>query len=214
MTTEQWIDFLMGFILLITVLSTGFRRLHLLVRCLILQSTALSLVLAIKALAAHELHLLIPAFLTFMIKSVAIPYVMYKVIVQLRVKKEVEPYVSVPISMLASGVLVYVAFFATRVMAGELGVFGQHLPVAITSILIGIFLMVTRTTAITQMVGFLILENGIFIAEMSTTGMDILIEGGILFELLIGAIIMGVMLFNINKNFDTVNTNKLTTLKE
>lgn len=214
MTTGQWIDFLMGFILLITVVSTGFRRLHLMVRCLILQSTALSLVLALKAYAAGEPHLLIPAFLTFLIKGVAIPYVMFRVIVQLKIKRELETYVSVPLSMLCGGILVYIAFFATRVMAGELGVFGQHLPVAITSILIGIFMMVTRTTAISQMIGFLIIENGIFIAEMSTTGMDLLIEVGILFELLIGAIIMGIMLFNINKNFNTINTSKLTTLKE
>lgn len=214
MTIAQWIDLLMGMILIVTVLSSGFRRLHHLVRCWILQSVALSLVLALKGFASGEHHLLVAAVLTLLIKAVFIPYVMYRVINTLRVKREVEPYVSIPLSMLGSGILVYFSYFMISLIPGELGELARDLPIAISLILIGIFLMITRNKAITQMVGFLILENGIFIIEMGISGMGLLIEVGILFEMMIGAIVMGIMLFNINRTFNTINTSKLTTLKE
>lgn len=214
MTIAEWIDLLMGLILIVTVLSNGFRRLHHLVRCWILQSAALSLVLALKAFESGEHHLLIAAALTLLIKAVFIPMVMYRVINTLKVKREREPFVSIPFSMLCGGVLVYLAYFMTSLIPGELGEMARDLPIAISLILIGIFLMITRNKAITQMIGFLILENGIFIIEMGISGMGMLIEVGILFELMIGAIVMGVMLFNINKTFDTISTNQLTTLKE
>lgn len=214
MTIAQWIDLLMGLILIVTVLSSGFRRLNHLVRCWILQSLALSLVLALKGVESGEYHLLIAAVLTMLIKAVFIPYVMYRVINTLKVKREIEPFVPIPFSMIFSGLLVYLSYFMTSLIPGELGELARDLPIAISLILIGIFLMITRSKAITQMVGFLILENGIFIIEMGISGMGMLIEVGILFELMIGAIVMGIMMFNINKTFDTVNTSKLTTLKE
>nr|MBK5237119.1 hypothetical protein [Clostridium sp.] len=74
--------------------------------------------------------------------------------------------------------------------------------------------MVARKKAITQMIGFLIFENGIVLFEISLTKMSLVIEAGIVFEGLMLALIMGIMIFNINKTFDSINTDSFENLKE
>ena len=90
----------------------------------------------------------------------------------------------------------------------------NFLKAGVVLFIVGILLMVGRKKAITQMIGFMTLENGIVLFEISLTKMSLVIEAGIVFEGLILALIMGMMIFHINKTFDTINTDFLSNLKE
>jgi hydrogenase-4 component E len=216
----QWIqvfgivEFLAVGMLLGAVALVALTRIESLLRAYVGNSWLLAVFIGISAALIHEPHLYVAAALTAVAKGVLIPVFVRRTIRELKVSKEVEPFVSTPFSLIIVFALVTVVYSA---ISGEVTLTGKDatiLKISISIIIISLFVMISRRKAITQVIALLFLENGIFLAGFTLTrGMPTIIEVGILFDLLMGVVILGVFTVQIRKKFSSVDLDRLTTLK-
>jgi hydrogenase-4 component E len=154
------------------------------------------------------------AFLVISVKVVAIPYSLLWIVREIKTVREVKSSTTAAQSVFIAAGLILLAFFAVQPYARTLRVDESMLAAAISLVLSGAFLMVSRKKALMQIVGLLVLENGIFLAALITTfGMPLIIEIGISFDLLMGVLLMGVFVFCIRDTFDHLDVSKLRRLR-
>lgn len=154
------------------------------------------------------------AVLVLLVKVVAIPYALLWIIREIRTVREVKSSTTAAQSVLIAAGLILLSFFAVQPYARTLRVDENMLAAAIALVLTGAFLMVSRKKALMQVVGLLVLENGIFLAALITTfGMPLIIEIGISFDLLMGVFLMGLFVFRIRDTFDHLDVTKLRRLR-
>lgn len=208
------IDFISVGILLTAIAMNAFKRLESCLRAYMLNSWLLSLLIAIVAFMLNETHLYIASTLTFLGKGILIPFFLRRIIRQMKVTHDVEPYISNSLSLAISGILVAVVYASLKEGIFVTGFSKNVLQISIAVILIGLFIMMTRRKAITQVMGLLFMENGLFLAGFSLTfGMPAIIELGVLFDMLMGVIILGIFAVQIKKTFASADLDKLTILK-
>jgi len=192
------------------------RRLSACVDLFALQSAFLAATAALVAFLTGIHHIYVAAMLTVAIKVIVIPRILKKVIERLNVKRELEMHVNVPTGLLICGALVILAFFIIRPIIA-LGFFltRDSLSIALAIVLIGFFTMIARKKAVTQVIGFLVMENGLFLgATVAGYGMPLIVELGVFFDVLVATLIVGIYTHRIQDAFDSVDTSKLTELKE
>lgn len=180
------------------------------------QSLLLAAIAFFASYTPHAHHLIWMVYLIIIVKVVVIPYVFLRIIETLTIKKEVEPYVSQLVSPLVASGLVILAYYSQQyvLQLHEGVVFSHCLSISIAVILIGFFLMITRKKAVTQMVGLMTMENGVFLCAMVlTSGMPMIIELGVSFDVLMGILIMGIFVFRIRETFASIDTSKLNSLR-
>lgn len=212
----QLVDLCSALLLLTCFAIVAQRRLSACVDLFALQSAFLVVTAALVAYLTGNQHIYIAAVLTGVIKVIIIPRVLKKVIDRLNVKRELVMYVNVPAGLLVCGGLVMLAFFISEPII-PLGFLltRDSLPIALAIVLIGFFTMIARQKAVTQLVGFLVLENGLFLgATAATYGMPLIVELGVFFDVLIATLIAGIYTNRLQDAFDSVDTNRLTVLKE
>lgn len=209
------IDFISVGILLTAIAMNAFKRLESCLRAYMLNSWLLSLLIAIVAFMLKEAHLYIASTLTFLGKGLLIPFFLRRIIrQQMKVTHDVEPYISNFLSLAISGILVAVVYASLKEGIFVTGFSKNVLQISIAVIFIGLFIMMTRRKAITQVMGLLFMENGLFLAGFSLTfGMPAIIELGVLFDMLMGVIILGIFAVQIKKTFASADLDKLTILK-
>ncbi len=208
------IDFISVGILLTAVAVNGLRRLESCVRAYTLNSWLLSSLITTVAFMVGEVHLYIAALLTFVTKGVLLPIFLKRIVKQMKVTKDVEPYINNAVSLTLSGVLVAVVYASLREGIFLTGFSKSALQISIAVIFVGLFTMITRRKAVTQVIGLLFMENGLFLAGFSLTlGMPIIIELGVLFDMLMGVIILGIFAVQIKRAFVSADLDQLTTLK-
>lgn len=185
------------------------------IRAYAAHSFFLALITGVIAVTNHVEHLLIPAILTFGLKTIAIPHVFFRVIRRLGIRKEVESYVNIPVTLLLAVLLVFVSFYVTR--DGNFlkpVAFGECIPLAIATVFFGMLMMTTRKKAISQVLGLLLIENGLFLMAVTMTfGMPLLVEMGIFFDVLVAVMIMGIFVFKIRDAFESIDADDMTVLK-
>ena len=181
-----------------------------------LQSAFLVLTAALVAFLTGNYHIFIAAGLTGLIKVVIIPRVLKKVIERLNVKRELVMNINVPAGLLICGALVMLAFFITQpIIPLGFQLTRDSLAIALAIVLIGFFTMIARQKAVSQLVGFLVMENGLFLgATAATYGMPLIVELGVFFDVLIAVLIAGIYTNRLHDAFDSVDTSRLTVLKE
>jgi Hydrogenase 4 membrane component (E) len=181
-----------------------------------LQGLTLCLSTLVVAFTTGQAHLYGSAALTLALKAVLLPLILHRLVRKLQVKADVEGLINVPTTMLAGIALVIVAFnvalpisqLSSTISRGTLGI-------ALASVMLAFLMMIVRTKAIPQVVGFLAMENGLFLAATSATyGMPMVVELGIALDVLIGVIILGVFFFQIRDQFDSLDIRHLENLKE
>jgi hydrogenase-4 component E len=212
----QLIDLCSALLLLTCFAIVAQRRLSACVDLFALQSAFLVLTAALVASLTGNRHIYIAAGLTGIIKVIIIPRVLRKVIDRLNVKRELMMYVNVPTGLLICGGLVMLAFFIAQpiIPLGSL-LTRDSLAIALAIVLIGLFTMIARQKAVTQLVGFLVLENGLFLgATAATYGMPLIVELGVFFDVLIATLLAGIYTNRLQDAFDSVDTDRLTVLKE
>ncbi len=163
---------------------------------------------------AHDLY--ISSVLTLSMKVVLLPYILHKLIVKLKIHKEVETVVNIPTTMLMGIVLVIFSYHLTAPIR-ELStlVTRSTLAVALATVMLGFLMMITRKHAVTQIIGFLAMENGLLFAATSATyGMPLVVELGVALDLLIAAFIFGMFFFHISTTFDSLDVDQMARLKE
>lgn len=208
------IDFISVGILLAAVAMTALRRIESCVRAYTLNSWLLSLLIGIVAFMIGETHLYIAAAVTLLSKGIAIPVFLRRIVRQMKITHDVEPYISNALSLTISGILVAVVYASLKEGIFVAGFSKNVLQISIAVILIGLFIMITRRKAIIQVIGLLFMENGLFLAGFSLTfGMPAIIELGILFDMLMGVIILGMFIIQIRRAFASADLDKLTVLK-
>ena len=213
---SQLVDLCSALLLLTCFAIVAQRRLSACVDLFALQSAFLAATATLVAFLTGIHHIYVAAALTIVIKVVIIPRVLKKVIERLNVTRELVMNINVPAGLLICGALVMLAFFITQPII-PLGFLltRDSLAIALAIVLIGFFTMIARKKAVTQVVGFLVMENGLFLgATAAAYGMPLIVELGVLFDVLVGGLIIGIYTHQIQDAFDSVDTSKLTVLKE
>jgi hydrogenase-4 component E len=204
------------FLLLTSFGIVAQRRLSACVDLFALQSVFLAVAAALVAYFTGLDHIYAAALLAIVIKAIIIPRILKRIIEHVNVKREVELVINVPPSLLICGVLVILSFAITRPLGGLGGLpTKDSLAIALAIVLIGVFTMIARKKAVTQVVGFLVVENGVFLAATSAAyGMPLIVELGLSFDLLVAALIIGIYAHRLQDAFDSVDVTKLTRLRE
>ncbi|MSP11481.1 MAG: hydrogenase [Chloroflexi bacterium] len=214
-----------GFIRILNLLSVGVlvtgmlilwrRSLLSAVQIFGVQSLLLALMAVWIAFYTGAAHLYLIAFLVAAIKAVAIPVLLSRIIRRLDVYTEIEPYIGVATSLLVGAGLVVVAYFVMQPVADATNLPTHNaLPLAFAMVLLGLFITVSRKKAVTQILGFLVLENGIFmLAVLATYGVPTIVEIGVFLDLFVGILIMEVLVYRINQTFESVDTHVLDELR-
>jgi hydrogenase-4 component E len=212
----QLLDLLAAGLLLISFAMLSRRRTQRLVNLYAWQGAVLFLSTCLVAYDAGLTELWYSAALTLLLKVIALPLILHRLIQRLGVQWDTEPVVNIPITMLVGLVLVIFAFglaqpismLATTITRNTLGI-------ALAVILLSFLMMITRRKAVTQVIGFLAMENGLFFAATSATyGMPMVIELGIALDVLVGVFILGIFFFQISEQFDSLDLHHLEALRE
>ncbi|MBY4868185.1 formate hydrogenlyase [Burkholderia sp. Bp9017] len=212
----QLINFLAAVLLMLSFAMLSQRRILSLIHLYTLQGVALVSANLILGFVTDDVHLYVSAGLTLVLKVGVIPWFLYRLVRRLDVTTDVEPLINIPTTLLIGIVLVIVAFnvaapisqLATSVARGTLGI-------ALACVLLSFMTMITRAKAIPQVIGFLSMENGLFFAAAAATnGMPMIVELGIGLDVLIGILILGVFMFQIREQFDSLDIHHLEKLKD
>jgi hydrogenase-4 component E len=212
----QFVNLLGALLLLLAFAMLSQRRILSLIRLYTMLGAALVLATGVVGYVTGQPHLYLSAGLTLLLKVVLIPLLLHRVIERLDVRWDVEPLINIPTTMLIGIALVIFAFnlgapiarLSASVARGTLGI-------ALASVLLSFLMMITRAKAIPQVIGFLAMENGLFFAATAATyGMPMVVELGIGLDVLIGALILGVFMFQIREQFDSLDIRHLEKLRE
>ncbi len=210
------INGLAALVLLGAFAAVSCSRMPALVRTFAFQSIALGALAACVAYFTDSPQIYVVAVLTIGLKGFVIPRMFSQIMNRIKVEKEVDPLLSIPSSLLVSGGLAVLAYYITEplITHGE-PITRNALALSLAVVLIGFFIMISRRKAITQVVGLLIMENGLFMAAISLTyGMPLIVELGIFFDVLVAVLIMGVFAFRINNTFDSLDTSFMRRLRD
>lgn len=210
------LKFLAAWMLLLSFALLAQRRLLSLIHLLAWQGATLALSTALVALLTGDRLLWVSAALTLGLKALLIPAILHRLLRRLQVRADVEMSLNVTSTQLVGIVLVIFAFSLAAPLAGTLPV-ATHgmLGIALAAFLLAFLMMITRRKAISQVVGFLAMDNALFFAATSATlGMPLIVELGIALDALIGFIILGVFFFHIRENFESLDLHWLEQLRE
>lgn len=212
----QLINLLAAVILLLGFAMLAQRRVIQLIDLFALQGFALFLSTLVMAFKTGQHHLFYSAGLTLGLKVILLPWILHRLVRNLHIKAEVEPLVNIPTTMLIGLGLVVIAFnVASPISQLSATIARGTLGIALATVMLAFLMMITRRKAITQVVGFLAMENGLFLAATSATyGMPMVVELGIALDVLVGMIILGVFFFQIRDQFDSLDIHHMEKLKE
>jgi len=212
----QLINLLAAGLLLLSFALLSQRRVLSLIHLYTLQGVVLVAATVAMARFTDQPHLYYSAALTFALKVLTIPWLLHRLIKRLNVRWDIEMLINIPITMLLGIVLVIFAFnLALPISQLSASVARGTLGIALACVLLSFLMMITRTKAIPQVIGFLAMENALFFAAISATyGMPMVVELGIALDVLVGMIILGVFMFQIREQFDSLDIRHLEKLKE
>jgi hydrogenase-4 component E len=213
---QQLINLFAALLLLIAFGMLAQRRVLILINLFAWQGLVLSISTAVVAWSSHQHHLYYSAALTLLLKVILLPWLLHRLIRKLEIKWDVETLFNIPTTMLIGIGLVVFAFnlslpisqLSSTISKGTLGI-------ALASVLLSFLMMITRRKAVPQVIGFLAMENGLFLAATSATyGMPMVVELGIALDVLIGTFIFGIFFFQIRETFNSLDIKHMEKLKE
>jgi hydrogenase-4 component E len=167
------------------------------------------------ALSEGRHDLFVTAALTIMWKTILIPWFLMRVIDRIGIHREIEPFLNVPASLLVCLGLTVVGYRVSTGFPAAAGDVSHHLiGVALSMLLIGLFLMVTRKKAITQILALLTVENAVFLVAVGvTSGMPLIVELGISFDVILAVLLLGILVHRIVDRFESMDVSRLSNLK-
>ncbi|HKB70767.1 MAG TPA: hydrogenase [Thermoanaerobaculia bacterium] len=212
-------DFLLLVVAALALSIVATSRLTSAVRLSALQGVALSLLpLALwgPVLDRHVLPVVLMSGGALAVKAVAIPLLLSRAIRQANVRREAEPFISQHVSLLIAAALVGFSFWLGRALVLPRPAPTPLLvPMAFATLLVGFVVLVSRRKAVTQVVGYLMLENGIFIfGQTLVEQVPFAVELGILLDLLVGVFVMGIAIHHISREFEHIDTERLSALRD
>jgi hydrogenase-4 component E len=214
--SAQVLNLLAALLLLLSFAMLSQRRILTLINLLAAQGFTLSLSTAIVAFQTGQHHLYYSAALTFALKVILLPWIFHRFVQRLQVQWDTEPLVNIPTTMLIALGLVVFSFGLTQPIVQLASTVTRNtLGIALAVVMLAFLMMITRRKAIAQVIGFLAMENGLFCAATSATyGMPMVVELGIALDVLVGVLIVGIFLFRIREQFDSLDLHHLEHLSE
>jgi hydrogenase-4 component E len=187
------------------------------IRIFAAQSFLLAAIAGIIAFFNHAPHIYAAAILTLLAKGILVPWGLERLVGRVGIRQEIEPILNVPMSVVISGGLTLVGYMVAEPFyrPEEAHVLGHNvLAVAISLFLIGFFMMINRRKALTQVLALLSLENGLFLAAISLTyGMPLVVELGVLFDVLVAVMVLGILVYRIRESFESMDVSRLRRLR-
>ena len=180
------------------------------------QGALLAITTALVAYVTNHPHLYISAGMTFVLKALLIPWMLHRLAVRLGIHRDIEVLAYPSMTLLAgAGLVVFGYYVAIPIVQLSTLVTRNTIAVSIAVVLLGMLLMISRKKAISQVIGFMSIENGLFFsAVVSTYGMPMVVELGIAFDVLVAAILFGVFFFQMRASIDSLDVDRLNRLRE
>jgi hydrogenase-4 component E len=201
---------LAGGLVLVSFMLLYQNRLYSLLNVFALQAVVLALSVAWQAYVQGAPHLYVTAAIAIVFKAMVIPIALHRIIARLGIHREVEIVGSLgPIMILGMGLVALSMVVMLRVTADADPLGREDLAFALSVVMLGLLMMVTRRNAVSQVVGFMSLENGLILAATGAKGMPLVVEISVAFSVLVAFIVIGVFLFRIRERFDTVDVQAL-----
>ena len=201
-------------IFLTLLLLAASRRMSNCISLFAAQSAVIAAQVFATAYAHKSVAALMVGIMVVLIKVVAIPYALFQLVKRLHTSRDVKASIAPAGSVFITAALIFISYSAVQSYAKDLNVARDPLAAAVAIIMSGCFLMTSRNKALMQILGLLILENGIFMAALTTTfGMPLVIEIGIVFDLVMGVFLMGIFMFRIRETFNDLDVSKLRKLR-
>ncbi|HVY00200.1 MAG TPA: hydrogenase-4 component E [Pseudorhodoplanes sp.] len=180
-----------------------------------LQAITLSLAVAWQAYAQDAMHLIVTAVIALVAKGFIIPAALNRIVHRLGIHREIEQVIGAGPTMLTGlGLVALSILLVMPVNVGANMLAREDLAFALAVILLGLLMMITRRNAVTQIVGFMSLENGLVLAATGAKGMPLVVEISVAFSILIAFAVFGVFVFRIRERFDTVDLSALDRFRE
>jgi hydrogenase-4 component E len=213
---QQFVNLFAALLLLLAFAMLAQRRILSLIHLYTLQGVVLVAATAVMGYATRQPHLYVSAGMTLALKVLLIPWLLHRVINRLNVRWDIEMLINVPTTLIAGIVLVIFAFYLAAPISGLAASIARGtLGIALACVLLSFMMMITRSKAVPQVIGFLAMENGLFFAATAATyGMPMVVELGIALDVLVGILILGVFLFQIREQFDSLDIRHLEKLKD
>ena len=213
---EQAIMMLAALVLLSSFALLAQTRMLSMIHVFAWQGVLLSATTALVALVSGQHHLYTSALLTFCLKALLIPWILHRLIIRLGIQSEVESLVGPARVLLAGASLVVFSYWvALPIVQISTLITRNTIAVSMAIVLLGMLMIITRSKAVSQVVGFMAMENGLFFAAVvSTYGMPMVVELGIAFDVLVAVILFGVFFFQIRASIDSLDIDRLNRLTE
>lgn len=215
MTADELLILCAAGMLVTAYLMVGQKSLVVTIRLYGLQSILLGVVALVMAVADHRSHLLVSAALTAGLKGIFIPWFLMRIIDRVGIHREIEPFVNIPSSLLVCLGLTVVGYRVSAGLAeGDRGVTHHVIGVSLSMLLMGLFLMVSRRKALTQILALLTVENAVFLVALgATSGMPLVVELGISFDVILAVLVLGILVHRIVDRFESMDVSRLSKLK-
>ena len=201
---------LAGSLVVVSFLELYQDRLTALINVYAAHAMVLTLSVAWQALVQHAPHLYITAIIALVFKAAIIPLALRRIVIRLGIHREIETVVGVgPAMLIGIGLVALSMVVMLRVTEEADPLAREDLAFALSVVLLGLLMMVTRRNAVSQVIGFMSLENGLVLAATGAKGMPLVVEISVAFSVLIAFIVIGIFLFRIRERFDTVDIQAL-----
>ncbi len=212
---SRLIALLAALMLVVQLLMVIQRMLLTNIRLFAIQSFFLSAIAAVIGYFHNASHVYVMAALTFAVKVIALPWFLRRLVRQIGIEQEMHPWINAPTALLLCGGFTLLGYLVARPFSAATNLGRNTFGVAIALMLIGFFLMVNRRRAVTQVLALLCAENGLFLAAIALTtyGMPLVVELGILFDLFIAVMVLGILVFRIRATFASIDVDRLNRLK-
>ena len=208
-------DIIMIFLVLTNMMLLGLSRLGACIRIVALQGVALGFLPLILNDWNMEVHLVLFSIVIISLKGIVFPWMLNRTLRELATQREIEPFIGYGISIIAGTIaLVMCMWLSSRLPFPEPLMSPLIVPVAFFTIMSGLFLIISRKKALTQVLGYLVLENGIYAFGVALVRQQpMLVELGILLDIFVAVFVMGIAIFHINREFDHIDTDQLSRLR-
>jgi hydrogenase-4 component E len=201
---------LAGGLVLVSFMLLYQDRMFSLLNVFALHAFVLALSVAWQAFIQDAPHLYVTAAIALLFKAVIIPVALHRIVLRLGIHRTLETVVGVGLTMLAGMGLVALAIVIMLPASVDADALAREdLAFALAVVLLGLLMMVTRRNAVSQVVGFMSMENGLILAATGAKGMPLVVEISVAFSILIAFIVIGIFLFRIRERFDTVDVQAL-----
>ena len=217
---NKLVTLMAAMVLVLQIAMVGQRWIVTNIRMFAAQSFLLAAIAGSIAYFNSAAHIYLVAILTLLIKGILVPILLERLVDRIEIRQEIEPIINVPLSIVISGGLTLIGYVVAESFYRPEEGFGRAtlghnvLAVAISLFLIGFFMMINRRKALTQVLALLSLENGLFLAAIALTyGMPLIVELGVLFDVLVAVMVLGILVYRIRESFESMDVSRLRRLR-